>query len=101
MSFGSALVAIVAILAFTAIRIARYHANGGSDHPEHWREHHRALRRGRGPALPSPREEELTREVEELHQRIAVLERIATDANSSSSARVQAISDEIEALRDR
>lgn len=101
MSIWSAVVAIVAILAFTATRIARYKAGIPDHHHEHWREHHRALRHGRGPALPSPREEELTREVEELHQRIAVLERIATDANSSSSARVQAISDEIEALRGR
>lgn len=98
MSIGSALVAIVAILAFAAMRIARYRA-GITDHRESWREHRRGQRHG--PALPSPREEELTREVEELHQRIAVLERIATDANSSSSARVKAISDEIEALRDR
>lgn len=95
MSFWSAVVCIVAIIAFASTRIARYRA-GLDDH--------RDLRRGRhdrGAVLPSPREEELAREVEELHQRIAVLERIATDANSSSSARVKAISDEIEALRDR
>ena len=96
MSFWSAAVAIVAILAFTATRIAAYRA--GID-PHSRRRHGR--RDWQEPALPSPREEELAREVEELHQRIAVLERIATDANSTSSARVKAISDEIEALRDR
>jgi hypothetical protein len=97
MSFWSAVVAIVAILAFTAMRISAFRA--GIDPHAHRRDRLRG--RDRGPALPSPREEELSREVEELHQRIAVLERIATDANSSSSARVKAISDEIEALRDR
>lgn len=98
MSFWTAAVTIVAILAFTAMRIARYRA-GFDDHREH-REHRRELRQG-SPAQPSPREEELAREVEELHQRLTVLERIATDANSSSERRVKAISDEIEALRDR
>lgn len=96
MSFWTAAVVIVAILAMTATRIAAYRS--GIDPHSHRRER----RRDRfAPPLPSPREEELSREVEELHQRIAVLERIATDANSSSSARVKAISDEIEALRDR
>lgn len=96
MSFWTAAVTIVAILAFTAMRIARYRA-GITDHRERFRGHHF----GHGPALPSPREEELTREVEELRDRIAVLERIATDANSSSERRSKAISDEIDALRDR
>lgn len=100
MSFWTAAVVIVAILSITAMRIARYRA-GILDHRESWREHNRGLGRGHGPALPSPREEELTREVEELRDRIAVLERIATDANSSSERRSKAISDEIDALRDR
>lgn len=101
MSFWSAVVCIVAIVAFASTRIARYRA-GFDDHAGHRRERGRDRSRGDDrAALPSPREEELAREVEELHQRLAVLERIATDANSSSSARVKAISDEIEALRDR
>lgn len=98
MSFWSAAVAIVAILAFAAMRIARYRA-GILDHRETWREHRRGS--GQGPALPTPREEELAREVEELHQRIAVLERIATDAHSPGERHTKAISDEIESLRDR
>lgn len=97
MSFGTAIVVIVAILALTAMKIAKLRAYGDNHKQDRqgWREH----RRGRGHALPSPREEELTREVEELRDRLAVLERIATDA--SSERRSKAISDEIEALRDR
>ena len=52
------------------------------------------------PEAPSPRELELQREVEDLRDRIAVLERIATDSNSSSRRRTRAIADEIESLRD-
>lgn len=90
MSFWTAAVVIVAILSLTAARIARYRAGLGDGRG-----------RQRGNALPSPREVELTREVEDLRDRIAVLERIATDANSSGERRSKAISDEIEALRDR
>jgi hypothetical protein len=46
--------------------------------------------------LPGSRETELEGEVAELRQRIAVLERIATDERKSRS-----IAAEIEALRDR
>ena len=45
-------------------------------------------------------EAELRREVEELRQRIAVLERIATDANISEGRQSKAIAAEIESLRD-
>lgn len=86
MSFWSAVVAIVAILAFTSARIARYRASLG-DHRSH--PHYRP-----GQGLPSPREEQLTREVEELRDRIAVLERIATEDRHS-----KAIAEEIEKLR--
>lgn len=58
----------------------------------------RANRRSRGagdPRLPSEREDELEREVEDLRQRIAVLERIATDERKSRD-----IAAEIEALRE-
>ena len=96
MSFWTAAVVIVAILSITAARIARYRAGLG-DHRSHRHGHHHGL----GQALPSPREAELAREVEDLRDRIAVLERIATDANSSGERRSKAISDEIEALRDR
>lgn len=52
-------------------------------------------------ALPSPREEELQREVSDLRERIKVLERIATDANSSGQRKTAQLADEIESLRDR
>lgn len=42
--------------------------------------------------------ESLNREVEELRERIKVLERIATDANTGSAKR---LSDDIEKLRDQ
>ncbi|WP_120717397.1 hypothetical protein [Tsuneonella amylolytica] len=41
------------------------------------------------------------RELEDLRERIKVLERIATDANSASALEARRVSDEIEALRDR
>ena len=41
------------------------------------------------------------RELEDLRERIKVLERIATDANSASALETRRVSDEIEALRDR
>lgn len=41
------------------------------------------------------------KEVMELRERIKVLERIATDANSSESLEIKAISAEIEKLRDK
>jgi len=81
MSMWSAIVAIVFIVAFANIRIAKYRALGR--HGEARRE------------LPAPREAELEREVIELKKRLAVLERIATDDRHS-----KAIAQEIEVLRD-
>lgn len=46
--------------------------------------------------LDQAREAELQREVEDLRERIKVLERIATDTNDT-----RALSDEIERLRDK
>jgi hypothetical protein len=87
MSFSGALVAIVAIIAFTAMRIVRYRAGLGDLRDRHSRH---------GPASPSPREEQLTREIEDLRDRLAVLERIATEDRHG-----KAIAAEIESLRDR
>ena len=47
------------------------------------------------------RDSELKREIERLHERIRVLERIATDANTSDARKTAAIAEEIERLRDR
>jgi hypothetical protein len=88
MSFWSAMVAIVAILAFTSARIARYRARLGDPG-----RHHHALRE-MAPPMQSPRELALEKEVEDLRQRIAVLERIATEDRHS-----KAIAQEIESLR--
>lgn len=91
MSFWSAMVAIVAILAFTAARVARYRAGLGDP-----RDHRRQQRFGQNPNLPSPREEQLTRDIEDLRDRLAVLERIATEDRHS-----KAVAAEIESLREK
>ncbi len=83
MSFWTALVVIVAIASFAAIRIERIRS--------------RDRRLGGGDSGGSPvREAELEREVLDLKKRLAVLERIATDDRQS-----KAIAKEIESLRDR
>ena len=44
---------------------------------------------------------ETRREIEELRERIKVLERIATDSNSLDARKTKRIAAEIEALRDK
>ena len=88
MSPSTALVVIIAILAFTAIRIARYR----SGHDRH--------RVTRSP-VDDAAKAQLTHEVEELRERVRVLERIATDTNSTNAAETRQIAEQIEALRDR
>ena len=80
MSFWTAMVVMIAIAAFAAIRIEKIRARD---------------RRPGGDILPA-REEELQREIVDLKKRLAVLERIATDDRQS-----KAIAHEIEALRDQ
>ena len=80
MSFWTAVVIIVAIAAFAAIRIERIRARD---------------RRPGGDILPA-REAELQREIVDLKKRLAVLERIATDDRQSKK-----IAHEIEALLDQ
>lgn len=83
MSFWTAVVSIVAITAFANIRMAKYRAQGRhGDHAEPTR------------ALSGQRETELQREVEDLRERVRVLERIATDGRSTA-----ALANEIESLR--
>ena len=86
MSFWTAIVVIVAILAVTATRIARYRAGSADRRSVAGHRQHPA----------ASREAELEREVEDLHTRIEVLERIVTDERGS-----RAIAAEIESLRDR
>ena len=80
MSFGTVVVVLFAIGCITAVKLHRQNRMG-ADH-------------GRG-AARSAHEAELERELEKLRQRIAVLERIATDEQ-----RGQDLSREIESLRD-
>ena len=81
---------IVAISVYSRIQRAKYGSFG------------RNRRDGLGPqtlldpAQPSPREKELQREVEDLRERIHVLERIATDGRHTNN-----LAAEIESLRDR
>lgn len=88
MSFWSAVVAIVAILAFTSTRIAKYRSHG-TDLPQDLHQ------------VSAPREAELEREVIALRQRLEVLERITTDAHTTTARQSQSIAAEIESLRDR
>jgi hypothetical protein len=96
MTGGTVVIIVVAIVASAVIRLARI--RNGTDR---WH----GLRQGRGrnapqalldPAQPSPREKELQREVEDLRERIHVLERIATDGRHTNN-----LAAEIESLRDR
>lgn len=90
MSFFSTVVALAAIGAFVWLRTIKYRAMGAN--PQAF------LKPGK--VMPnfdasSAREKDLERQVEELHKRIAVLERIATDERKGS-----ALAREIESLRD-
>jgi hypothetical protein len=85
MGFWDAVVLMFLIGAVAWLRAQR-HGGGISDRLE---------RRGRHTALPDSRESELEAEIVELHKRIAVLERIATEERKSRD-----IAAEIEALRD-
>lgn len=99
MSFGSALVAIVAILAFTVMRIVRYNTGHSRDERRHGRSE--AVAQSAQAALPSAREAELQREIEDLRERVKVLERITTDAHTTDALQSRSIAAEIESLRDR
>ncbi len=84
MSFGTALVVIAAIIAITVWKLARHYS--------------RQEQIDRTPLADDPA---ARREVEDLRERIKVLERIATDGNSLDASETRRISQEIEALRDR
>jgi len=79
MTFWTALVVMVAIASYAAIRIERI----------------RSRDRREGTDVVGHREAELQREIVDLKKRLAVLERIATDDRQS-----KAIAHEIESLRD-
>ena len=88
MNFATMVVVIVAIVAFTLIRIAKYTL-------DHRRSGHI------GPPPDDAEKAVLRREVEDMRERIKVLERITTEANTTTALESRRVSDEIEALRDR
>lgn len=83
MNFWNALVIIVAIVAFANIQMTKHRARG-----------ERSNQPPQPGQLTSQREAELLREVEDLRERVKVLERIATDGRSTA-----ALANEIENLR--
>lgn len=91
MSFWTAIVLIVLISAIAGVITSRSRANFHSSQ--------RSEESDR--STVSGREQELQREVVDLRERLKVLERIATDANSTEARETKAIADEIERLRDK
>ena len=90
MSFWTAVVIIVAIGAITSVLRARYRAQHG------------IISDSAGNEKVIEREDaNAQRELEELRERIQVLERIATDGNTPDARETQRIAEEIEALRDK
>lgn len=87
MSVTTMIVVIVAIVALTMLRIAKYRSRRGS-----------ALA---APPVDDGEKIALRHEVHDLRERIKVLERIATDANTATAVETRRVADEIEALRDR
>ena len=92
MSTELMVIIIVAIVVSGVVRLARV-AKGTE---QLGRKHRRGAQALLDPAQPSPREVELQREVEDLRERIHVLERIATDEHKP-----QRLAAEIESLRER
>jgi hypothetical protein len=90
MSFWTAIVVIVAIISITELIKSKHRAQRRFEQ-----------RQDGGDALPVRDDPEARREIEDLRERIKVLERIATDGNSVDARETQRISREIEALRDR
>ena len=87
MSFWTAIVVIAAIGAIYSLRRNRDALRYRAQHDQ-WVPEETTLR--------GPREAELERELQELRERVKVLERIATDDRHT-----RAIADEIESLRDK
>ncbi|MFA9201513.1 MAG: hypothetical protein ACEQR8_10085 [Cypionkella sp.] len=90
MSFWTAAVIIVAIVSVTEIIKAKYRARHGIVTDSEGNE-----------SAPQRSDPAIEREVEQLRERIKVLERIATDGNTAQALETRRVADEIEALRDR
>lgn len=90
MSFWTAVVVIAAIIAVTEMTKARYRSRNGITR-DHWGNE----------TLQRPEDSVLQREVEDLRERVKVLERITTEANTSQAINSRRVADEIESLRER
>ncbi|MBL8655819.1 MAG: hypothetical protein JNJ92_00495 [Altererythrobacter sp.] len=89
---GWMVVAIVAIVMSALVKIVSIRRD----------ERHGVVRDEDDNPVRLPRDDPAARrEIEELRERIKVLERIATDGNTPSANETRRISQEIEALRDR
>lgn len=90
MSFWTAAVIIVAIIALAEVIKSKHRSQGKRE----------SRRRAEREALTAE-DSGARREIEDLRERIKVLERIATDGNTLDASETRRISQEIEALRDR
>lgn len=88
-----ATVAIIAIIVWGVVQLskARHRADRGIVIDE----------RGNESVADSGTDAETNKEIEDLRERIKVLERIATDGNSLDAQETKRIAAEIEALRDK
>ena len=93
MNMWVALVIIVMVTMGAAVIMKRYETLGRTERAKGAREADERL-------VAEQREAE-QREIAELRERIKVLERIATDNNTSTAVETRRVADEIEALRDR
>ncbi|NNC53776.1 MAG: hypothetical protein HKO08_12120 [Erythrobacter sp.] len=89
---GWAIVAVVAIVVWGIVQMgkARHRADRGIVTDERGNE-----------SFGQARDAETEQEIEDLRERIKVLERIATDGNSLDAQETKRIAAEIEALRDK
>ncbi len=87
---GWAFVAIVAIVVWGIVQMSRNRAGSQQD-PREWQDERTAR---------DLHDAEAQQEIEELRERIRVLERIATDGNGPAARETRRIAAEIEALRD-
>lgn len=91
MSWPLAVVLIVLIVAAGKVMAAKYRAQAGILEDEY----------GNQQRVPESKDPQAEREIEELRDRIKVLERIATESNSLDARETKRISAEIEALRNK
>lgn len=94
MSFGTAAVIIVLIWGIVQIYTRRHDRDLGVTRDEDGNPVF-------APPKSDPGSEETRREIEQLRERIKVLERITTDANSQEAQESRRIAAEIDSLRDR